>query len=259
MNLLLGPVLGSLVGLSLGLTGAGGAILALPLLVYGLGLSPIDAVPVSLAAAGSAALAGFLQRLRAGEVALGAGLLLAAGGAVGAPVGAWLGRLLHPDALMALFALLLLGAALRMWRGAGRGADDEPPRPCAMGQLTRRCTVVLAVAGIFTGVLSGAFGVGGGFVIVPVLVLATGMPIRRATATSLLAITLVSAAALASTLLQGRTMDLSLALPFLGGALVGVVLGTALARRLPAVRLQQGFALIMLGVAGFTLFSTLNL
>lgn len=258
MNILLGIGLGSIVGLSLGLTGAGGAILALPLLVYGLGLTPADAVPVSLAAAGGAAFAGFLQRLRSGDVAMGAGLLLAAGGAVGAPGGAWLGRQLHPDLLMALFALLLLAAALRVWRGAGRGAD-EPPRPCAMGQLTRRCTVVLAVAGVFTGVLSGTFGVGGGFVIVPVLVLATGMPIRRATATSLLAITLVSAAALVSTVLQGRTMDLSVALPFLGGALGGVVLGTALARRLPPARLQRGFALVMLGVAAFTVYSTLNL
>lgn len=257
MNFLLGPLLGSIVGLSLGLTGAGGAILALPLLVYGLGLTPVDAVPVSLAAAGSAALAGFLQRLRSGEVAFGAGLLLASGGALGAPVGAWIGRHLPSGLLMALFACLLLAAAFRMWRGANQSVDG-PPQPCAMGKLSPRCTTVLAAAGVFTGVLSGTFGVGGGFVIVPVLVLATGMPIRRATATSLLAIALVSGAAFASVLLQGRTVDLFVALPFLGGGVAGVVLGTALARHLPAVRLQQGFALIMLGVAGFTLFSTLN-
>lgn len=257
MTGLLSLVLGSLVGLSLGLTGAGGAILALPLLVYGLGMAPTEAVPVSLAAAGSAAFAGFLQRLRGREVAVGAGLLLAGGGAAGAPVGAWIGQQLSPDVLMGLFALLLVIAAVRMWRSARRKANS-PAGTCATGALSRRCTVVLAIAGLFTGVLAGTFGVGGGFVIVPVLVLATGMEIRRAAATSLLVISLVSAVALVSVALHGQPINIVIALPFLGGGLLGMALGTGLARRLPTARLQQGFAMMMLGVALFTLYSTLN-
>ena len=117
--------------------------------------------------------------------------------------------------------------------------------------------MVLAITGFLTGVLSGTFGVGGGFVIVPVLVLATGMEIRRATATSLLVVSLVSAAALISVMLHGRIFDFDIALPFLGGGLLGMVLGTGLARRLPAAKLQQGFAVMMFCVALFTLYSTL--
>ncbi len=257
MTALLSVVLGSIVGLSLGLTGAGGAILALPLLVYGLGMAPAEAVPVSLAAAGSAAFAGFLQRLRGREVAVGAGLLLAGGGAVGAPVGAWIGQQLSPAVLMGLFSIILCVAAARMWRSAGTKADVRPSA-CATGSLSRRCTVVLTFAGIFTGVLSGTFGVGGGFVIVPVLVLATGMEIRRAAATSLLVISIVSAVALVSVALHGQPINIVIALPFLGGGLLGMALGTGLARRLPTARLQQGFAMMMLGVALFTVYSTLN-
>lgn len=257
MTILLSLVLGSIVGLSLGLTGAGGAILALPLLVYGLGMAPVEAVPVSLAAAGSAAFAGFLQRLRGREVAVGAGLLLAGGGAAGAPVGAWIGQQLSPAVLMGLFSLILTIAAVRMWLSARRKTEVRP-RACATGALSRRCTVVLAVAGLFTGVLAGTFGVGGGFVIVPVLVLATGMEIRRAAATSLLVISIVSAAALVSVALHGQPINIIIALPFLGGGLLGMALGTGMARRLPAARLQQGFAMMMLGVALFTVYSTLN-
>lgn len=256
MSLFLSVGLGSIVGLSLGLTGAGGAILALPLLVYGLGMAPAAAVPVSLAAAGTAAFAGFLQRLRAREVAVGAGLMLAGGGAIGAPAGAWLGQQLSPTLLMALFALLLCIAATRMWLSARR-KSDAPPKSCATGTLSRRCMIVLAISGIFTGVLSGAFGVGGGFVIVPVLLLATGMEIRRATGTSLFVVSLVSAAALIAVILHGQVFTLGIALPFLGGGLLGMGLGTALARRIPATKLQQGFAVMMLGVAMFTLYSTL--
>lgn len=256
MSLLLSVALGSIVGLSLGLTGAGGAILALPLLVYGLGMAPAEAVPVSLAAAGSAAFAGFLQRLRGREVAVGAGLLLAGGGTIGAPAGAWIGQQLSPGLLMGLFALLLSVAATRMWMSASRKADAAP-KTCATGALSRRCTVVLGIAGLFTGVLAGTFGVGGGFVIVPVLVLATGMEIRRASATSLLVISLVSAAALVSVMLHGQSFNFDIALPFLGGGLLGMAIGTGLARRLPASKLQQGFAVMMIGVALFTLYSTL--
>jgi hypothetical protein len=158
---------------------------------------------------------------------------------------------------MGLFSLILCIAAVRMWLSARRKAEVQP-KACATGALSRRCTIVLAVAGLFTGVLAGTFGVGGGFVIVPVLVLATGMEIRRAAATSLLVISIVSAVALVSVALHGQPINIIIALPFLGGGLLGMALGTSLARRLPTARLQQGFAMMMLGVALFTLYSTLK-
>lgn len=257
MIVLLSLVLGLIVGLTLGLTGAGGAILAVPLLVYGLGMAPAEAVPVSLAAAGSAAFAGVVQRLRRREVAVGAGLLLAGGGAISAPFGAWLGNQLPPAVLMGLFSLLIGAASTRMWLSAGLETRLQTGT-CATGALTRRCTVVLALAGLFTGLLAGTFGVGGGFVIVPVLVMATGMEIRRAAATSLLVISAVSAVALVSIALHGQSINPAPALPFLGGGLLGMALGTAMARHLPATRLQRGFAVMMMGVGLFTLYSTIT-
>ena len=117
--------------------------------------------------------------------------------------------------------------------------------------LTSRCTLLLAAAGVGTGVLAGLFGVGGGFVIVPALVACARMTIHRAVATSLLAITLVSASGLTAHLLAGRSLPWDIAAAFVAGGVAGMVAGTAVGRRLPAARLQRVFAGAVLGVAAF--------
>ena len=119
--------------------------------------------------------------------------------------------------------------------------------------MTSRCAVVLAAAGVAAGVLSGLFGVGGGFVVVPALVLFSGMGIHRAVATSLLVIALVSASGLASYLLAGQTLSAPVTLVFVAGGVAGLALGTWFGRSLSPVKLQKGFAVVIVAVAAFVI------
>jgi len=261
---------GVAVGLSLGLTGGGGSILAVPLLVYGLAVSPRQAVGVSLAAVGATALVGAGQRLWRGEVEVRTGLLLALSGMLGAPLGSWLGTLLAESLLLLLFSLLMVGVAVRMWLKASRNPAEAavirsvvqlPPNeadgpscrrdPGGRLSLNSRCVFVLLLAGLATGVLSGLFGVGGGFVVVPALVLFSGLDIHRAVATSLLVIGLVSASGLAAIAASGTSLPLDVVVPFALGSLVGLQGGTLVARKLSPVGLQKFFAVVIVVVAGY--------
>jgi uncharacterized membrane protein YfcA len=248
--LLLGPAFGLVVGLALGLTGGGGSILAVPLLVYGLAVAPGEAVGLSLAAVGGTALVGALQRYRYGEVEGRTGLSFAAAGMLGAPAGTWINAYLPDALLLGLFGGLVLLVAIRMWRRASQtpgGTRLPQTRPTSGWQDTG----ILLAAGFATGVLSGLFGVGGGFVVVPALVLLRGMPIHRAVATSLLVIALVSAAGVTSYLVARRPLTLSLASLFVLGGVGGMALGTLLGRRVSGPSLQKGFAAALIAVAVF--------
>lgn len=269
---------GLLVGFSLGLTGGGGSIFAVPLLVYGLAMPAHAAVGVSLAAVGATALGGAIVRLRRREVELKAALLFGTAGIVGAPLGSALGAKLPANLLLGGFALLMLLVATRLWRQAIRrpaetrivragedaidSAVDSGPacrvNPAGGLTLTSRCALALTLSGVLTGLLSGLFGVGGGFLIVPALVLAASLPMRRAVATSLLVIAMVSAAGVVSHLLAGRPLALGVTAWFVGGGLVGMGLGSRLSRRLAGPQLQKLFAAIMAGVAVFMLIAELQ-
>lgn len=243
---------GALVGISLGLTGGGGSIFAVPLLLYVLGLPLRAAVAVSLAVVGLTALYGaFLQR---GSVVWGAGALLGAGGIVGAPLGAWLGRAL-PDAItLWLFAGLMLFIGVQMWRSSGAAEVPLTAFSCRRdpdGVLRFRlsCAGKLVAAGALAGVLSGVFGVGGGFLVVPALLVVTAMPMERALATSLVGIFLISAAAFSANLVSLENFPFPLAGWFLLGGAVGMSGGAVLKSRLSAPLLRRIFALAILGVA----------
>lgn len=271
----LGLAFGAVVGFSLGLTGGGGSIFAVPLLVYGLGVATREAIGVSLAAVGATALVGGLRRLARGEVEVRTGLLFAVAGMLGAPAGSWLGRRVPEGVLLLLFAVLMVLVAVRMWvqasrrpeetralRGASAGPTDESGPSCRRDpsgrlHLSSRCFVVLVVAGLAAGVLSGLFGVGGGFVIVPALVLVTGMGIHRAVATSLLVIALVSASGLASQLAAGRPLPWALTGLFVAGGVAGMELGTLAGRRLGGPGLQKLFASAMVAVAAFIVLKSI--
>lgn len=275
MQAALGLAFGAVVGFSLGLTGGGGSIFAVPLLVYGLGVRTREAIGVSLAAVGATALVGGLRRLASGEVEVRTGLVFAAAGMLGAPAGSWLGGRVPEGVLLALFAVLMLLVAVRMWVQASRRpeetravravsgapADGDGPScrrdPEGRLHLTSRCFAVLVAAGLATGVLSGLFGVGGGFVIVPALVLVTGMGIHRAVATSLLIIALVSASGVISSLAAARLLPLGLSGPFVLGGVGGMELGTLLGRRLGGPGLQKVFAAAMVAVAAFIVLKSL--
>jgi uncharacterized protein len=268
-------IFGAIVGLSLGLTGGGGAIFAVPMLVYGLGMATREAVGISLAAVGVTSLVGFLGRWRSAQVEIRTGLLFAVAGMVGAPIGSWLAGLIPEPLLLTLFAILMLVVAHRMWSKAVAATqattaacpvenphEDGPScQRDAEGnlRLTSRCARLLLLVGLLTGVLSGLFGVGGGFVIVPALILFSGMAIHRAVGTSLLVITLVSISGVASHLYAGRTIPLEETARFIAGGVGGMLLGTQIGRHLSGPTLQKSFALAILAVAAFVLSRTLFL
>jgi uncharacterized membrane protein YfcA len=241
-------LLGGLVGLALGLTGAGGASLAVPLLVYVLAVDAPHAVAISLLAVMAAAMAGLWTRWQRREVDTQAGTLIAAGGIIGAPIGVWYGGRLPEPILLASFGLLVTIVSVRMWITAGR--PSSPTAVCAaLKRLSWRCRSVLTGAGLVTGLLSGVFGIGGGFVVVPAVLFATGTTMPRAVGTSLMVASIVSTVALVSMLAGGREVSWNIALPFLAGSMAGMAVGTALAPSVAAVRLQRGFA-VTLGVVG---------
>lgn len=265
----LAALLGSVVGLSLGLTGGGGAIFAVPLLVYGLGMTARDAASVSLLTVGTTALVGFLQRAWRGLVEFPTGLLFALAGMSGAPLGVWLANRLSDSVLIGLFAILMLVIAASMWRNADDSmiqlaiVGDENSRPTCQRdsagelRLTSRCALLLGLVGFGTGVLAGLFGVGGGFIIVPALVMFSRMGMQRAIGTSLLVITLVSAMGLITHLLAGKQLFLSTAGVFTGGSIAGLFAGSWLSQRMAGPALHKVFALAIVAVAIFVISRTL--
>ncbi|MEX1323918.1 MAG: sulfite exporter TauE/SafE family protein [Synechococcaceae cyanobacterium] len=237
---------GGLIGFLLAVLGAGGSILLLPLLVSGAGLPTREAVPLSLIVVGLLALANTPPYLRRGWFAPRAGLMLG----VPALAGSWIGgRLvkagLIPEAMqLALFtAAALLAAWLLTHRAAiVDGAVTAEPR----GRVGP-----LALQGVLVGLLTGIAGVGGGFAIVPALVLLAGLPMALASGTSLL---LIAANALVALVAQGHwpAEVLSLLFPLLLGGALGGVAGQWVAPHLPELRLRQGFAALLLGSALLT-------
>jgi len=258
---------GAVVGFSLGLTGGGGAIFAVPLLVYGLGVDPREAVGVSLVTVGATALVGFLQRLRYGLVEVKTGLLFAIAGMATAPLGSWLAARIPESLLLLSFAVLMFVIAVRMWRKARDpaersvlvvGVDESGPTcrrdPQGVLHLTSRCALLLGGVGMGAGLLTGLFGVGGGFIIVPALVTFSCMGIQRAIGTSLLVISLVSVSGVASLFAQGRPVPLGTTTWFAIGSVAGLFAGNALAHRLGGPTLQKVFAAAILVVAAFVIF-----
>ena len=250
-------LLGVLVGLILALTGAGGGILAVPLLVFGTGIGVAEAGPIGLLAVGMAATLGAALGLKAKLVRYRAALLVAAAGMLLSPAGLWAARQVDARPLSVLFALVLLYVAVRTYRQAGGAATVAPTRaaPACIrapqtGRFvwTRPCARALALSGAGAGLLSGLFGVGGGFVMVPALRRYTDLPVASALATSLAVIALISAAGVAAAAAQGG-IDWQTATPFAAGALGGMLGGRSLAARIAGPQLQKTFAVVSALVA----------
>jgi uncharacterized membrane protein YfcA len=235
---MLAATLGIVVGLVLGLTGAGGSIFAVPLLMGGMDWDLSRAAPVALLAVCAAAALGTFAAWDVRYVRYRAAMLMASTGLLAAPLGLAAGQELPVNVLTALFAVVLVWAASRMFRQARRAPIEagvvrasataqaaEPGQPiCRLSRetsrfiWTRSCALLIAGAGAVTGFLAGLLGVGGGFVIVPALRAATQLSMHSAVATSLMAIALTSGGTVAVSLWQGKEMSWLIALPFLGGA-----------------------------------------
>lgn len=258
---LLGFGLGAVVGLILALAGAGGGILAVPLLVFGLHLSIMQAAPVGLIAVGAASAFGAILGLREGLVRYRAAALIGITGMVLAPLGVRLAGLIPNQPLMVVFSIVLAWVAWRMFNQARRGkgahaklGHAQSRLPCVLdpreGRLiwTMPCAWALAGTGAVSGILSGLLGVGGGFVIVPSLSRYTNIPMRSVFATSLAVIALVSVGGVTAAAWQGA-VAWAIALPFALGAIVALLAGRLIAARLAGAHLQQGFAVTSGAVA----------
>lgn len=274
---LISVILGLFVGLVLAITGAGGAILSLPLLVFFLHIKMIDAAPISLMAitlsAGLAAILG----LRSGIVRYKAATLLAAFGVLCAPLGVYVAHQLPEKVLAVLFSIVLLVVSIRSFQKFrtptlligddcddpnGCPDNDEKVEPaCAVNPATSKlfwtapCTKRLILTGGFSGFISGLLGVGGGFIIVPTLHSISNLETKMIVATSLAVIALVSMASAFSYAGSGAILW-GIALPFVGATVGGMVLGRALHSKIPSHINVLIFGILSLTIAFFMFAKT---
>jgi uncharacterized membrane protein YfcA len=262
---ILASPLGFLIGLSLGALGGGGSILAVPALVYGAGQSPKAATTTSLILVAITSMIGIVPHWRAGRVRVGAGLVFGAAGVGGSLLGSKWNESVDPDVLLLAFSVLMLVAAFAMCERTcnilGRrtaptqsvgAAVAMPPSPTRTHVHADAGTIVKVIAaGTVVGLLTGFFGVGGGFVIVPALVLVLGFTMPEAVGTSLLVITINSLVALA-TRLQAGVIEWDVVVPFTITSVGGVIVGSRLAGSSDSRTLQKWFVGLMVGVAMYT-------
>ncbi len=246
------PALGSgaLIGLVLGLVGGGGSILAVPLLVYFVGVkSPHMAIGTAAVAVALNALSGLAGHARAGAVKWPCALVFAGSGALGAALGAELGKATDGARLLALFGGMMIVVGLSMLRP--RRSPENPDvrlRRDSAGYLLPR----LIPAGLVVGALAGFFGIGGGFLIVPALILATGMPLRNAVGTSLVVVSTLGFTTAASYAFSGE-VDWWLVALLLAGGVVGSLSGIALGKCLAGHKraMELGFAAVVIAVGAY--------
>lgn len=278
--LILSILFGAVVGLSLGLTGGGGAIFAVPMLAYGIGLSARESVTISLISVGITSFAGFLLKWRKGEAEIPAGLVFACAGMVGAPFGTWISAQLPEMLLMLCFSVLMLLISVNMWvRGTRSRLQTEPCKAVARREvhslddfrdepscqrdaygnliLSSRCAWLLLLIGVIAGILSGMFGVGGGFIIVPALIAFSGMSMLRAVGTSLMVIAMISTSGIIAQIIAGQPLNIPVATCFVAGSLSGLWIAQATSQRLSSSVLQRIFALAILLVAIFVVIRNL--
>lgn len=259
--------LGLLVGVSLGALGGGGSILTVPALVYLLDQSPAAATTSSLFIVGGTTLVGMLPHLRAGRVRLGQGIVFGALGVVGTYVGSFLAAGIPGNVLLLAFAVLMLVVAvlmsLRRRAEAHRvgdavaSASAEPLVAFSPFGCDCRRLVILLLTATGVGLLTGFFGIGGGFSVVPALVLALRLPMPVAVGTSLVVITVNSATALVSRLGQGVQLDWPLIATFAAAAIIGSLLGSRITSRVSPNRLNLWFSFLLVAVAIATAVSTI--
>jgi uncharacterized membrane protein YfcA len=241
----LAVVSGSAVGLSLGLVGGGGSILAVPLLYYVVGVgSPHQAIGTGAVAVAASAAFGLLGHARARTVKWPCALVFAAAGILGAAAGAATGKAVDGDRLLALFGVLMIAVGFVMLRKRNGGGD---PDARLTGATAARLLPLLAGIGFAVGFLSGFFGIGGGFLIVPGLVGATAMPVVNAIGSSLVSVTAFGATTAASYAVSGL-VDWWIAGLFILGGVLGSLAGMLLARRLAGrgAMLSRVFAAVVI-------------
>ena len=242
--LIIGLILSGLIGLSLGLIGGGGSIITVPVLVYVLGVEAHEAVGMSLAVVGGTSLVGSFLHRRRGNLQLKTGLTFGVSGILGAFAGSPLTKLLSPPALLMTFALLMLFIGVLMLRRKPRTETDS------LDSHEKPSVWKALLAGFGVGVLTGFLGVGGGFLIVPALVMFGGLSMKESVGTSLFVIFLNCVAGFIGHASQNH-FDWKLTGMVTALAITGTIGGTLLSHKLAAAKLQKGFAFFVLVVAAF--------
>lgn len=270
MTLLL-LAIGMLIGAVLGLTGAGGSVLAVPLLLLFLKLEPLSATGLALGVVAASSIYGSIQRIRHREVLWIPVLLFGISGVVFAPIGRLLSNRVAPEFLITSFALLSLVIAIRMlWQSikhpeqssvvrASSGNETTEALLCRFSETQKfdwrfRCMAGLTIGGVGTGLLSGFFGVGGGFLIVPFLNQLNNVSMRNAVATSLVIIAAISCSGFVTHIVT-REIDWQQLLLLSAGGIAGMILGSVLARWIAGVHLQRIFAATIIVMAGLMIFN----
>lgn len=260
---IIGHILAAAIGVSLGLIGGGGSILAVPTLVYVMGVAPKSAIAMSLAIVGAVSLLGVIPHWKLGNVQLKTAGMFGLSTMVGAYLGARIAMLPFVTGIMQmlLFATMMLLAALFMIRKSFQSGTSPPvevpdlkmyPKP-----VCKWCWLWLVTEGIGVGALTGLVGVGGGFAIVPALVLLANVPMKQAIGTSLLVIVLNSIAGFLGYF--GRvSLNLPLIITFTIAASLGIIAGAYLVRFVKARHLQKAFGYFLLAMAAFIFWQNWN-
>ena len=258
-SIFISPSLGILVGVLMGLTGAGGGILSVPLLVFFLGLPIAEAAPIALCAVALASSIGAILGLRNKILRYKAAGFMAIFGLALSPLGLWLAPQIPNAPLQIIFSLILLYVALRLLSQArnqinGTPEESRKPPPCLMNpaigklQWTLPCARALMFAGSLAGFLSGLLGVGGGFIIVPALKRYTNLPVKSIVATSLGVLAIITGGgAIFSAVSDG--LNIVVAAPFALAALGGLLLGMLLGKKLSGPHTQLIFSIFTLVIA----------
>lgn len=256
---LISPALGILVGVLMGLTGAGGGILSVPLLVFFLGLPIAEAAPIALCAVALASSIGAILGLKNKVLRYKAAGFMAIFGLALSPLGLWLAPHIPNAPLQILFSLILLYVAIRLLSQARNELKGipEPNRklpPCLINpahgklQWTMPCARALTLSGSLAGFLSGLLGVGGGFIIVPALKRYTDLPVKSIVATSLGVLAIVTGGGAIFSAASGN-LNLIVAAPFSLAALVGLLFGQLIGKKLSGPNVQLIFAVFTLLIA----------
>lgn len=264
MQSLLAMFCGSIVGLTLSVIGGGGSIIATPLLLYVVGLQPHVAIGTGALAVSLNAFANFAAHARAGNVRWRCAIVFAVIGMLGATGGSWLGKAIDGRRLIILFAILMIIIAVLMLRRsdspiASPSGAKLPQHRCESGSPKARNLSSVAGAAVGVGAVSGFFGIGGGFLIVPGLLFSTGMPLICAIGSSLLAVGTFGLTTAASYGLSGL-INWTVAAEYLGGGLIGGWTGMVLASRLAYRKavLNRIFAVVILTTAGYLLYRNIT-
>lgn len=252
VSLIVTFILALVIGVSLGLLGGGGAILAVPVLTYITGLDPVQAMPSSLLIVGITSLVSLVLHALKKRVRWRTGLLFGVAAMVGAFAGGRIGTYVPSAILMFAFAAVMIAAGVAMIRGRKDQQDKNEEN-------YHFPIVKVVITGIVVGLVSGFVGAGGGFLIVPALVLLARLPMTNAVATSLLVITMQSASGLAGYALS-TPLNWGLSLSIAGVAVVGSFIGFLLSNKIPNHSLRRGFGIFVLIIAAIvTTLETIQL